>query len=107
MGRIMGIDYGVKRTGISVTDPMKIIVTGLETKETKGLMTFIREYSEKEQIDLFVVGYPFVEGNWGDKNFREKLESFILDLRKTFPTKPVELFDERNTSNHAKEIIHQ
>jgi len=107
MGRIMGIDYGAKRTGISVTDPLRIIVNGLETRETRDLMNFIREYSQKEQIDLFVVGYPFVEGNWGDKNFREKLESFILDLRKTFPTIPVELFDERNSSTHAREIIHQ
>ncbi len=103
----MGIDYGIRRTGISVTDPMQIIVTGLETKKTEEVMDFIKEYSQKEQIDSFVVGYPFLEGKWGNKNFKEKLDSFIKDLKKFFPSKPVELHDERNSSIQAREIIHQ
>ena len=103
----MGIDYGIRRTGLSVTDPLRIIVQGLETKRTEDVMNFIQEYSKKEQIDAFVVGYPFLEGSWGDKNFREKLESFILALRKAFPTAPVDLHDERNSSIQAMDIIRQ
>src|SRR4030095_7003712 len=107
MGRIMGIDFGAKRTGISVTDPLQIIVQGLETIKTEAIMDFIEGYSKKEQIDSFVVGYPFLEGNWGDKKFKEKLDSFITKLRKTFPSAPVHLHDERNTSIQAREIIQQ
>ena len=103
----MGFDFGVKRTGISVTDPLQIIVQGLETKMTDELMNFILAYSQKELIDTFVVGYPFLEGNWGDRKFKEKLDQFILDLKKNFPLTPVELHDERYTSMQAREIIHQ
>lgn len=103
----MGIDFGVKRTGISVTDPLQIIVQGLETKMTDELMNFILSYSQKELIDTFVVGYPFLEGNWGDRKFKEKLDQFILELKKNFPKIPVELHDERYTSMQAREIIHQ
>ena len=70
-------------------------------------MDFIIEYSGKELIDSFVVGYPFLDGNWGNKNFKSKLDDFILDLRKTFPGKKVDLHDERYTSMQAREIIHQ
>ena len=103
----MGIDYGLKRTGISVTDPMQIIVTGLETKETAGVLDFIREYSRTEKIDSFVVGYPFPEGGWGDKPFKQKLDKFILDLQKIFPGIEVQLHDERFSSMRAKEIMLQ
>ena len=103
----MGIDFGVKRTGLSVTDPLQIIVQGLETQMTVGVMDFILEYSRKELIDTFVVGYPFLEGSWGDRNFKEKLDNFILKLKKQFPLTPVELHDERYTSMQAREIIHQ
>jgi len=103
----MGIDFGAKRTGISVTDPLQIIVQGLETINTEALIDFIDGYSKKEQIDSFVVGYPFLDGNWGNKKFKEKLDSFITDLRKRFPSSPVHLHDERFTSMQAREIIHQ
>src|SRR5690242_14281387 len=107
MGRMMGIDFGGRRTGLSVTDRLQIIVQGLETKKTEEVLNFIIEYSKKEQIDGFVVGYPFLEGNWGNKNFREKLEAFILDLKKAFPTTPIDLHDERYTSIEARDIIRQ
>ena len=103
----MGIDYGMRRTGLSVTDPMQIIVQGLETKKTEEVMIFIRDYSKKELIDAFVVGYPFPEGNWGDKNFKGKLDEFIAELRKAFPSTPINLHDERYTSVQAREIIHR
>lgn len=107
MGRIMGIDFGLKRTGVSVTDPLRIIVKGLETQPTEQLMSFILAYSKSEIVDAFVVGYPFLDGNWGNKNFREKLDNFILELKKAFPFNSVELHDERYTSIQAREIIHQ
>lgn len=103
----MGIDYGLRRTGISVTDPLRIIVQGLPTRKTEEVMAFILEYASKELIDFFVVGYPFLDGNWGDKNFRNKLDTFISELKIAFPGKKVDLQDERYTSMQAREIIHQ
>lgn len=101
----MGIDYGLKRTGLSVTDPLRIIVQGLETQKTEHVMDFIQKYAEKELIDEFVVGYPFPEGQWGDPKFKTGLDAFINRLRKLFPGKNVNLFDERFSSLKAKEII--
>jgi putative Holliday junction resolvase len=105
MGRILGIDYGLRRTGISATDPEQIIVQGLDTQETTGVLEFIVNYARREKIDGIVVGYPFVEGAWGDKRFKEKLDKFITDLRSSFPEIQVVLHDERNTSVHAREIM--
>jgi|WetSurMetagenome_2_1015567.scaffolds.fasta_scaffold72840_4 putative holliday junction resolvase len=107
MGRIMGIDYGLNRTGIAVTDPLQIIVTGLDTVETKTLMNFLLEYSRKEQIDDFVVGYPFLDGEWGNSSFKISLDKFIEDVKKKFPGRNVHLQDERFSSVRAKEIIMQ
>ncbi len=107
MGRIMGFDFGLSRTGVSVTDPMRIIVTGLDTVETKDLILFIKEYAQKEQIDEFVVGYPFLEGEWGDSNFKTRLDKFIQELGKMFPGINVHLQDERFSSVRAKEIMLQ
>ena len=103
----MGIDYGLNRTGIAVTDPLQIIVTGLDTLETKSLMQFIIEYGNREQIDDFVVGYPFLDGEWGSSTFKTKLDAFIGELKKNFPAKSVHLQDERFSSVRAKEIILQ
>jgi putative Holliday junction resolvase len=107
MGRIMGIDYGVKRTGISVTDPGQIIVRGLETVDTEKLLPFLQNYLLREPVDMFVVGYPFLEGAWGNKAFKTKLDQFIGQLRKTFPDIPVKLQDERFSSSTARDIIRQ
>jgi putative holliday junction resolvase len=107
MGRIMGIDFGHKRTGISVTDPLQIIVQGLGTQKTEELVAFIKAYVKKETVETFVLGYPFLEGAWGDKKFKEKLDAFILFLQKEFPEIPVKLHDERYSSVRAREIILQ
>ena len=101
----MGIDFGMKRTGISVTDPNQIIVQGLDTKETDIVLDFIIGYGSRETLDEIVVGYPFVEGAWGDKKFKAKLDTFIEDLKKAFSEIPITLHDERNTSVMAREII--
>jgi len=107
MGRIMGIDFGLQRTGISVTDPNQIIVQGLETQKTSEVIKFIQDYLSLEQVDMFVIGYPFVEGSWGEKKFHQKLNEFINKLRKLYPSKEVHLHDERYSSMRAKEIIMQ
>ena len=103
----MGIDYGLKRTGLSVTDPLQIIVQGLDTQQTDSVLDFIKIYAQRELIDAFIVGYPFLEGEWGDRGFKKKLDEFILELKKSFPEKEVKLFDERYSSMRAKEIILQ
>lgn len=107
MGRIMGIDYGLRRTGISVTDPLQIIVQGLDTQKTEELIPFIRNYAAREPVDLFVVGYPFLEGAWGNKGFKTKIDDFIAELKKLFPAIEVKLHDERFSSMRAREIILQ
>lgn len=107
MGRILGIDYGLKRTGMSVTDPEQIIVQGMDTQESSVVFEFILDYAKKEKLDEIVVGYPFVEGAWGDRRFKEKLDKFIRDLKNSFPDIPVTLYDERNTSVDAREIMNQ
>lgn len=103
----MAIDYGLKRSGVSVTDPLQIVVNGLETQKTEDIMTFIESYVRKEVVDKIVVGYPFVEEAWGEKNFKIKLDEFILALRKKFPDMIIDLHDERFSSFRAKEIIQQ
>lgn len=90
-----------------MTDPNQIIVQGLETQETSTVLTFIINYASREPLDEIVVGYPFVEGAWGDRRFKEKLDGFIADLKKAFFSIPISLHDERNTSVHAREILSQ
>ncbi len=105
MGRIMGIDYGLKRTGLSATDPEQIIVQGMETQASDVVFEFILDYAKREPVDEIVVGYPFVEGAWGDRRFKEKLDGFINDLKKSFPDIPITLYDERNTSIDARQLM--
>jgi putative holliday junction resolvase len=105
MARILGIDYGLRRTGISVTDPEQIIVTGLDTQETISVLEFILGYTRREKVERIVIGYPFIEGAWGDKRFKEKLDKFIAEIKRDLPDIPVDLHDERNTSVHAREIM--
>lgn len=101
----MGIDFGLKRTGISVTDPEKIIVQGLETQMTSGLLEWIKAYVKIEVVEEIVIGYPFLEGAWGDRKFKEKLDQFIQDIRTLLPAVPIHLHDERYTSISAREIM--
>ena len=58
MGRILALDFGKKRTGVAVTDPLQIIASGLATVETKQLLVFLKDYISKEEVDIFVVGLP-------------------------------------------------
>ena len=100
MGRIMAIDYGIKRTGLAVTDELQIIATGLTTVETPKLMAFLVDYTSREKVDCFVVG----EAKHMDNTLSESakyIEPFVKALSHQFPTIPIERVDERFTSNMA------
>jgi putative Holliday junction resolvase len=104
MGRIVGIDYGSKRSGIAVTDPLKIIASGLVTVPTHELMAFLIRYVGSEDVESFVVGLPLhLDGN--PAQLADQVDGFVRKLQKQFEGKPVFRQDERNTSNDAKRII--
>ncbi len=97
MARIIAIDYGAKRTGIAVTDPLGIIAQPLETVATHTLVEFLQEYVSKQSVERFVVGLPKQMDGTPSENFK-RIEPFVNRLRKVFPTIPVEYYDERFTS---------
>ena len=97
MGRILSIDYGRKRTGLAVTDPLRIIANRLTTVPTASLITFLKDYFAKENVDLIVVGQPKQLNNQPSESWKY-IEPFIRNLKKVFPDMPVELVDERFTS---------
>ena len=104
MGRIVGIDYGSKRSGIAVTDPLKIIASGLVTVPTHELMAFLIRYVGAEDVESFVVGLPLhLDGN--PAQLADQVDGFVRKLQQQFEGKPVFRQDERNTSNDAKRII--
>jgi putative holliday junction resolvase len=100
MGRILAIDYGNKRVGVAVTDPMQIIASPLSTVPASGIESFLIDYLKKETVDEFVVGYP-VQMNNMPSNSVKYIDAFLKKLRKMFPEKPVHLEDERFTSKIA------
>jgi len=98
--RILSIDYGLKRTGLAVTDPLKIIATGLTTVDSAGLIPFLRDYFSKEEVELILIGDP---KNWDDSDTHATplVEQCIREIRKNFPSIPVKRLDERFTSKMA------
>ncbi len=104
MGRALAIDYGKKRTGIAVTDPLRIIATPLETVATHELLNFLKAYLLKETVDEFVVGMPKTLMN-EDSETAPLVRKFIIELKKVFPDKPVHLADERFTTSMAKRAM--
>ena len=106
MSRILGIDFGLKRTGIAVTDPLRIIASGLTTVPTHEVLVFLEKYCADEPVECFVVGLPlYPDGN--PAQIAAQADAFAERLRKLFPDKPVYRQDERYTSNEAKRIILQ
>jgi putative Holliday junction resolvase len=101
MARIICIDYGGKRTGLAVTDPMQIIATGLETIESKALIPFLKKYFTTEEVELIVIGMPT---NWDDTDTHGTplARAAIKRLQKEFPAIPIKEVDERYTSKMAK-----
>lgn len=104
MGRLLAIDFGKKRTGIAVSDPLRIIATPLETVSTGDLMTFLKKYAEKEPVDEFVVGMPKTLQN-EDSEIAPLVREFVGKLKTVFPGKPVHLVDERFTSSMAQRAL--
>lgn len=100
MGRIIAIDFGRKRTGIAVTDPMKIIASPLTTVNTKELFGFLKQYCEKEPVETLVVGMPKTLQNQ-DTDSTAAVRKFIINLKKHFPDQTVTEIDERFTSKIA------
>lgn len=104
MGRILAIDYGKKRVGIAVSDPGRIIATGLQTVLSHEVLKFLQDYTAKETIDLFVVGYPKQMDNT-DSESMMYIKPFLTALKRKFPTIPIEMFDERFTSVMAHKAL--
>ena len=104
MPRILAIDYGLKRTGIAVTDPLKIIATGLTTVETQKLFPFLREYFAKEEVELIIIGEPL---NLDDSatHATSMVKKAIDKLKRDFPKIPVRTVDERFTSKMASRAM--
>ena len=104
MGRILAIDYGQKRVGIAVTDPLKIIANGLTTVSSGEIFNFLSEYTAKEPVELFVVGLPKKMNN-EDSGSMKWIEPFVRGLKNKFPSIPVQMVDERFTSVLAHQAL--
>lgn len=106
MARILAIDYGTKRTGIAVTDPLQIIANGLDTLPTEQVFDFLKKYIAEEPVETIVVGEPmYPDGN--PAQIAPQVQAFVKQLRELFPTLKVLMQDERFTSEDAKKIILQ
>jgi putative holliday junction resolvase len=104
--RILAIDFGTKRIGIAVTDPLQIIASGLTTVLTPEIFDFLKKYCATEEVERFVVGLPMhPDGN--PSQIADLVDAFVENLKKQFPLIPVSRQDERYTSNDAKKIILQ
>ncbi|HAO45485.1 MAG TPA: Holliday junction resolvase RuvX [Ferruginibacter sp.] len=104
MPRILAIDYGGKRTGLAVTDPLKIIATGLETIDSNELIPWLKNYLVKEEVELIIIGLP---KNWdeSDTHGTPLVEAAIKKIHKEFPAMPLKTVDERYTSKMAKDAM--
>jgi len=100
MARILCIDYGLKRTGVAATDPLKIIASGLTALDTKDVLPFLKNYFQQEQVELILLGEPKNLDDT-DTHATSLVNEFQKKLQKEFPTIPVEKIDERYTSKMA------
>jgi len=100
LGRILAFDYGLKRTGIAITDELQIIASGLTTVDTKKIFSFLTAYLKKENVELFIVGEPKQMNNTESES-EQFIKPFILKLSQTFPKIPIKRIDERFTSKMA------
>ena len=104
--RILAFDYGTKRIGVAVTDPLQIIATGLDTIHPKDIVEFLKRFLLTEAVELFVVGEP-KQMDGTPSQSAQHVKGFITTLKKTFPNIPVETIDERFTSKMAAATIAQ
>ena len=104
MARILCIDYGLKRTGIAVTDPLQIIATGLTTVDSYELISFLKKYFLQENVELIVIGEPKNLDD-SDTHATPLVKQMIKKLEKEFPQIPIKKVDERFTSKMAKQAM--
>ncbi len=104
MGRIMGIDYGRKRTGVAVTDPLQIVANNLATVPTHTLMQFIKDYMAREQVERIIIGQP-TQLNGEPSESMKYITPFVNRLRKELPDMPIVMYDERFTSTIAHQAM--
>ena len=97
MKRLVGIDYGKKRVGVAVSDPLMIFASPLETVPTANIINYLKTYTSKEEVEKFVVGYPINMDN-RPSEAAQYVDIFLKQLKKAFPQIPVDLEDERFTS---------
>lgn len=97
MARILSIDYGKKRTGLAVTDPLQIVPGGLATVLTSGLFDYLRDYVGRESVERIVIGEPMQPNGMPSENL-ERVRQFVARWRKAMPDIPIEYYDERFTS---------
>jgi putative holliday junction resolvase len=104
MARIICIDYGAKRTGLAVTDPLKIIATGLTTIPSQQLIKYLKDYVAKEEVELILIGEP---KNWDDTDTHATplVKAITKKIMKEFPKMPVKMIDERYTSKLASQAM--
>jgi len=104
VGRILSIDYGRKRTGLAVTDPLQIIAGGLATVSTSALFDFLRDYVTREQVERIVIGEPRQPNGEPSENLG-RVREFVNRWRKAMPSVPIEYYDERFTSVLAHQAM--
>lgn len=104
LGRILAIDYGQKRVGLAVTDELRMISGPLASVHVKDVIQFLKEYTKREIVDCFVVGYPLTMQNQMSESARFT-EPFVKNLKKVFPDIVIERMDERFTSKMATAAI--
>ena len=104
MSIILGIDYGKKRTGIAVTDPLKIIASSFQTIKTKLLIDFLRKFVEQNNVDSIVIGLPR-QKDYSFSDIENEIQIFISKLKEILPKLKIFRHDERYTSKMAKKII--
>jgi putative Holliday junction resolvase len=104
LARILSIDYGKKRTGLAVTDPMQLIANGLTTVETKDLFDFLCKYIKQEEVERVIIGKPVQLDGQPSENLA-RVENFVRRWKKAQPTIPIEYYDERFTSVLAQRVI--
>ena len=104
MPRLLSIDYGKKRTGIAVSDPLQIIANGLTTVETSKLFEFLDDYLKKEEVESIIVGLPKQMSGELSENMK-RIEPFVNRLKKLYPNINIEYFDERFTSKLAHQAM--
>jgi putative Holliday junction resolvase len=104
VARILSIDYGKKRTGIAVTDPLQIIANGLATVSTSELLSYLKDYLSREQVERIIIGRPMQTNGQPSENL-QRVEQFVNRWKKEMPDVPVEYVDERFTSVLAHQAM--